>query len=370
MQVLWGLTMEQAMETGRVNDNMATAHAGRGGPGPVRRGFTIIELLVVISIIVIVVSIITPALNGARQVARSTASQALLVDVGNSMVQFRQENAGRLPGLNTPRVMGDGDNPGLSAMENAMLELGGREQILDPRGSVVQPIWSNTGVPHNIDPDLSGVGDSVYFSPAPEVYEVVEGQWTEDGSVGNGALLPDVVDYFGRPILLWVEDSAAPEIARSVDEFASVEYLPGRSSKFYWTSNKAFLSSRSLTDRGLDQVTSSLIGGDMMSPPDSNVLPAVLGDPASPRLTAGVFAADTYPGEGRGEFVLHSAGPDGFYFGRNDNGFKRLPKGGDAMSYSFNFLDGASQRIRDETSGAETSIDLTEGFDDVLVTGG
>jgi len=63
------------------------------------RAFTLIELLVVIAIIAILISIILPALAGARQQARVAATLARLRDLGMGVSMYSDANRGKNPVL-------------------------------------------------------------------------------------------------------------------------------------------------------------------------------------------------------------------------------------------------------------------------------
>jgi prepilin-type N-terminal cleavage/methylation domain-containing protein/prepilin-type processing-associated H-X9-DG protein len=53
-----------------------------------RRGFTLVELLVVIAIIAMIVSLLLPAVMGARESARRTQWQSNMKQIGLSMTQY------------------------------------------------------------------------------------------------------------------------------------------------------------------------------------------------------------------------------------------------------------------------------------------
>ncbi len=76
-----------------------------------RRGFTLVELLVVISIIGVLVSLIMPSLQGARNQARSIVCQAQLKDLRDALWAYSVEHEGRLPFAISPMTNGGAIGP-------------------------------------------------------------------------------------------------------------------------------------------------------------------------------------------------------------------------------------------------------------------
>jgi prepilin-type N-terminal cleavage/methylation domain-containing protein/prepilin-type processing-associated H-X9-DG protein len=62
-----------------------------------KRGFTLVELLVVIGIIAVLIGILMPALSRARKAARTTACLSNLRQMGNAWVMYLGDSKGRLP---------------------------------------------------------------------------------------------------------------------------------------------------------------------------------------------------------------------------------------------------------------------------------
>lgn len=63
-----------------------------------RRGFTLIEMLVVISIIALLAAILFPVFGRVREGGRRTACASNLKQLGLAFAQYRQDNGGRFPG--------------------------------------------------------------------------------------------------------------------------------------------------------------------------------------------------------------------------------------------------------------------------------
>src|SRR6188508_2251491 len=63
-----------------------------------QRAFTLVELLVVIGIIAVLIAILLPALNRAREAAKQVQCLSNMKQLSNAVIMFANENRGWMPG--------------------------------------------------------------------------------------------------------------------------------------------------------------------------------------------------------------------------------------------------------------------------------
>jgi prepilin-type N-terminal cleavage/methylation domain-containing protein/prepilin-type processing-associated H-X9-DG protein len=71
------------------------------------RGFTLVELLVVIGIIALLIGILVPTLSKARERSQKTVCLANLHTLGQCMIMYSDDYHGRLPNTNPPSTVSD-----------------------------------------------------------------------------------------------------------------------------------------------------------------------------------------------------------------------------------------------------------------------
>ena len=140
-------------------------------PRPHRPAFTIIELLVVISIIVLLLAILLPALAGARKSAKKNVCLTNLKMAADAAVQFTKDNRGFFPAqkldgsaLGPYELFGEGAND--VATSNRPLNLPLKNAVEVARCPLDQGSSVTGNATHAWNPTAPGVGSSYWYPPA------------------------------------------------------------------------------------------------------------------------------------------------------------------------------------------------------------
>ncbi|MGI9015429.1 MAG: hypothetical protein ACR2GY_14445 [Phycisphaerales bacterium] len=327
-----------------------------------RTGFTLVELLLVIGIIVLLIGILLPALAAVNKAAKRTETSSILNDFSKACDLFFQQH-GFNPGIIPDEVLfsdaaANGGAPQISGTEAAILHLMGgyvREEDVGTarfNGSEFSgPDWQLISLTRpsgafNVKVNVNEIGNGptidgkrydAYFNPGKEELRVVRGQAGE----GN-VQLPDLVDSWGNPVIY-------------IRRARSIGLLIGQ--QFFRSGADPYLQSTGLGEALVDQTDNGQVDYSILnvsggSPTCNNTFTyevwnfmMIIGHSSFAQGTCG--NGNLVYTEPRGSYVLISAGSDGIYFSRTDGG-------------------GTSTNPVDEIQQAA----VVEDFDDVVVVGG
>lgn len=341
----------------------AVIESSRGGCAPAtRRGLTLVELLVVISIIAVLSGILVPVIGAARNSAKRAQTAVLISTVSTATSQFRQEHR-RLPGVFTQEELASPTNlTGFTQMENAILDLAGG---VDPLASIgAEGVFELTlsGRSVRVNSRMIASADGPGYLPltlkgmrsrereanglAPARADVDQMIDLSRGTAGD-LDMPDILDAWGRPIMMWARNEYAGDNAA----FARIDSETDdsqRKARFYWASNRGYLDARS-------QRSASSLGAAVAPAKRRRSLDALLGDPAIPDPFSGGQGEIFVPMAPKGDVVFHGAGRDGVYM---DNG------GEERMEYRYS--PGGSRISANTGEEIDRFWRYVEGLDDLV----
>lgn len=350
---------------------------------PPARGFSLVELVVVIGIIVLVISIVLPALSGARNAAKVAATTSQISELSDAISLFKQDQ-NRLPGYFSARELGSTENEttgGFTPMQNAMLELvGGIVKDQTSTGTDIATVGptSTRTVKVRLDAKTGLPSENLarYLPAKGNFFKKQDGVsgGRRSGSAENGKLA-EYIDSFGQPVLLWAADPTAAGVIESLsgnnDNALVRENSPAASSttppaRFYWASNAAFLKNDPnlfVGDQRKLQVGNSFIAEDDAEHVKN--LSVLLGSPTAPGNITSTYD-QMVPAAVRGSYVVQSSGKNFTYMGLRE----RLA--GSAVSgkllFGSNFKDSGGNLLKD-SSGKPTSTDIIAQSDDIIQSG-
>ena len=294
----------------------------RRGDGP-RRGFTLVELLVVIGIIALLVGLLLPALAAVREKGKITQTRSLMKNLGDAVDSFVLTH-NRQPGALSERQLASDSNNylRLSGTENALLELMGG---LTPHGSDRFDLAGLKIYRDDIGmgPTINGAKYDSYFKPNPRDLYYVKGQLGQTDVENNLPLddgvvaLPDLIDSFGAPIIFWANSGSKAKGLREIGGRPAVvafNVQSGNTSQaapYYYSSFQSYVNSDELYvgsggGAPLDQHARSYLAEAGSS----------IGGGTALQLAQAIAAHPTLDSVPRGGYIMMSAGKDLTYFSK------------------------------------------------------
>ena len=195
---------------------------------PNRRGFTLVELLVVVAIIALLIAILLPALQKARKSANQTVCASQLRQLGMAMYMYANENRGYFPGFQgavapyfNNRLVGFANPPAFPSPSSwgLIVKYLGKPESVRSDGR----IFFCPGLPANPDCDLGTqwpIPNHAYFSPyylltswATQAFPSIE--WMPDwsthrrsGRISDPAVNVIAADWYTEGYIYGTDDPA------------------------------------------------------------------------------------------------------------------------------------------------------------------
>ncbi|MEI6878962.1 MAG: prepilin-type N-terminal cleavage/methylation domain-containing protein [Planctomycetota bacterium] len=278
-----------------------------------RRGFTLVELLVAIGIIMVLIGILLPALGKVSTKAKMTSTTATMNEFAKACDVFYTQ-FGYYPGIVPEAMLAATVNPPISGTENALLHLmGGAIRNDDPTYAAsagTEFTFGTTGTGqvkikiNAIDigkgPRIEGKQYDPFFTPKDAQLKIAVGQ------VGQTLPLPDLLDAWGQPI----------GYIRSSRPTGLMTGTVAENPQFFIEPLFPYFNSTGLGDLAIDQTVNSVFYAGTNANKQEYLAQLI----RHPAMGSFAVLGDAKAGTPRGKYFLFSAGSDGIYFAKLGDG--------------------------------------------------
>ena len=312
-----------------------------------RRGFTLVELLVAIGIIMVLIGILLPALGKVSTKAKMTSTTATMNEFAKACDVFYTQ-FGYYPGIVPESYLANTPNAPISGTENALLHLmGGAIRNDDPNyanasGTVLTFTGPTGSAPPTIlikvnpidigkGPRIEGKQYDPFFTPKDAQLKIAVGQ------VGQTLPLPDLLDAWGQPIGYIRSSRPTGLMTGTVTD----------NPQFFINPLFPYFNSTGLGDLAIDQTANSVFYAGTTANKNEYLAQLI----RHPAMGSFAVLGDARAGTPRGKYFLFSAGSDGIYFAKLGDG--------PTPTLTFNFAAADAKKP-----------DVVTTYNDIVVSGG